>query len=160
MKLQKFMKSFIAAALLCLMIVFPATSNAANPVEQKEAAAGQASSSKPIITFDGVKNYLIQHKKLPPNFITKAQAKKLGWKPGGDLSKVAPGKSIGGDVFKNLEGRLPNKPGRVWYEADIDYTKGKRGAKRIVYANDGNQKVTLIYKTEDHYKTFQKLYGN
>ena len=30
----------------------------------------------------------------------------------------------------------------------------KRGAKRIVFSNDG-----LIYYTEDHYKSFELLYG-
>ena len=29
-----------------------------------------------------------------------------------------------------------------------------RGAKRIVFSNDG-----LIYYTEDHYKSFELLYG-
>ncbi|AVF21271.1 ribonuclease domain-containing protein [Paenibacillus larvae] len=108
--------------------------------------------------FNGVKNYLIQYKILPLNFITKAEASKLGWKPGVDLNKVAPGKSIGGDVFKNLEGKLPKKDGRTWYEVDIDFKDGKRRAKRILFANDRGNEVTLIYKTEDHYKTFQKLY--
>ncbi|WP_237089047.1 ADP-ribosyltransferase [Paenibacillus larvae] len=79
--------------------------------------------------FNGVKNYLIQYKILPLNFITKAEASKLGWKPGVDLNKVAPGKSIGGDVFKNLEGKLPKKDGRTWYEVDIDFKGGKRGQK-------------------------------
>ena len=37
--------------------------------------------------------------------------------------------------------------------ADIDYVKGNRGAKRIVFSNDG-----LIYYTDDHYKTFKQLY--
>ena len=40
-------------------------------------------------------------------------------------------------------------------ECDID-TLGaeKRGAKRIVFSNDG-----LIYYTEDHYESFELLYG-
>ena len=45
--------------------------------------------------------------------------------------------------------------GRTYTECDID-TLGasKRGAKRIVFSNDG-----LIYYTEDHYETFEPLYG-
>lgn len=95
--------------------------------------------------------YLRTYKKLPRNFITKKQAEELGWE-GGDLWRFAPGKSIGGDVFGNREGLLPKKNGRTWYECDVDYAGGKRGAKRIVYSSDG-----LIYYTDDHYETFTEL---
>lgn len=97
--------------------------------------------------------YINQFSKLPHNYITKGEAKKLGWQTKGTLDKVAPGKSIGGDKFGNYEGVLPKKNGRVYRECDIDYVKGNRNAKRIVYSNDG-----LIYYTGDHYKTFTKLY--
>lgn len=97
--------------------------------------------------------YINQFSKLPHNYITKGEAKKLGWQTKGTLDKVAPGKSIGGDKFGNYEGILPKKNGRVYRECDIDYVKGNRNAKRIVYSNDG-----LIYYTGDHYKTFTKLY--
>ena len=96
--------------------------------------------------------YIRIYGKLPGNFITKAQAQELGWE-GGPLWDYAPGKSIGGDSFSNREGQLPKQSGRKWYECDIDYDGGKRGAKRIVFSNDG-----LIYYTEDHYETFTKLY--
>ena len=65
---------------------------------------------------------------------------------------VLPGKSIGGDVFRNAEGKLPSSPGRTWFEADINYTSGFRGSDRIIYSNDG-----LIYKTTDHYNTFTQV---
>ena len=96
--------------------------------------------------------YLYGH--LPDNFITKTEAKKLGWE-GGSLEPYAPGKCIGGDRFGNYEGLLPDKKGRTWTECDID-TLGKksRGAKRIIFSNDG-----LIYYTEDHYESFELLYG-
>ncbi len=97
--------------------------------------------------------YINEFAKLPHNYITKNQAKKLGWQTKGTLDKVAPGKSIGGDRYGNYEGLLPKKNGRVWTECDIDYVKGNRNAKRIVFSNDG-----LIYYTGDHYKTFTKLY--
>lgn len=89
--------------------------------------------------------------KLPDRFVAKAQAEKLGWKPGADLCKSAPGKSIGGDRFMNREKRLPDKPGRVWREADLDYACGPRGPKRLVYSNDG-----VRYVTVDHYKSFHE----
>ena len=92
--------------------------------------------------------------RLPDNFITKSEARKLGWESGG-LERYAPGKCIGGDRFGNYEGLLPNAPGRTWTECDID-TLGtnSRGAKRIVFSNDG-----LIYYTDDHYESFTLLYG-
>ncbi len=103
---------------------------------------------------DDVALYLHTYGKLPKNFITKKEAEDLGW-TGGSLEKYAPGKCIGGARFGNYEGLLPTAKGRVYYECDID-TLGKksRGAKRLVYSNDG-----LIYYTGDHYETFELLYG-
>lgn len=97
--------------------------------------------------------YIHTYNKLPGNFITKDEAKALGWE-GGSLLSYAPYKCIGGDRYSNYEGTLPQKSGRVYYECDID-TLGalQRGAKRLVYSNDG-----LIYYTEDHYATFEALY--
>lgn len=99
--------------------------------------------------------YLNLYGHLPDNFITKKEAKALGWVSSeGNLAEVAPGKSIGGDYFGNFEGILPEKKGREYHECDIDSDGGYRGAKRLVYSNDG-----LIYYTEDHYETFELLYG-
>ncbi len=109
--------------------------------------------NKILTSFDEVSNYLIKYGKLPSNYVTKSEAKALGWQPKlGNLSDVAPGKSIGGDLFKNAEKLLPDKVGRIWREADINYSKGFRGGERLLYSNDG-----LIYKTIDHYKTFIKI---
>lgn len=102
---------------------------------------------------DSVAAYINTYKKLPSNFITKKEAEKLGWKKNGTLDKVAPGKSIGGDHFGNFEKQVPSKDGRKWKECDINYKKGNRGKYRIVFSNDG-----LIYYSDDHYKTFSKLY--
>ena len=103
---------------------------------------------------DDVAQYIYIYGHLPSNFITKKEAEKLGWQ-GGSLEPYAPGKSIGGSHFGNYEGLLPEKEGRTYTECDID-TLGadKRGAKRIVFSNDG-----LIYYTEDHYESFELLYG-
>ncbi len=93
------------------------------------------------------------NKKLPPIFVTKSRARKLGWRPGRDLwgSTKLEGKSIGGDTFFNRERKLPNGK-RVWREADLDYKGGPRGAKRIVYSDDGLRMVTV-----DHYRTFKEV---
>lgn len=99
--------------------------------------------------------YLHEFKCLPSNYITKKEAQELGWDNKlGNLDKVAPGKSIGGDKFGNYEELLPVKKGRKYFECDIDYEGGYRGAKRIIFSDDG-----LIYYTEDHYKTFEELYA-
>lgn len=97
--------------------------------------------------------YLETYGRLPDNFITKNEARALGWE-GGALEPYAPGKCIGGDKFGNYEGLLPEEEGRTYRECDID-TMGQdsRGAKRIVYSNDG-----LIYYTDDHYASFTLLY--
>ena len=105
-------------------------------------------------TKDDVALYIYTYGELPSNFITKKEAQDLGWE-GGSLELYAPGYCIGGSHFGNYEGKLPEKPGREYTECDID-TLGKksRGAKRIVFSNDG-----LIYYTGDHYETFELLYG-
>ena len=98
--------------------------------------------------------YIYTYGELPGNFMTKKDAKKLGW-TGGSLEDYAPGMCIGGDYFGNYEGILPEKKGREYHECDIDTLgKSSRGAKRIVFSNDG-----LIYYTEDHYDSFELLYG-
>lgn len=103
---------------------------------------------------DEVALYIHTYKKLPSNYITKNEAKKLGWDPKkGNLWDITDKKCIGGDKFGNYDGKLPDSKKRKWYECDIDYDGGTRNAKRIVYSNDG-----YIYYTDDHYKTFTKLY--
>ena len=101
-------------------------------------------------TKEDVALYIHLYGELPLNFMTKKQAR--GWE-GGSLEPVAPGMCIGGDWFGNYEGLLPED--REYTECDID-TLGasKRGAKRIVFSEDG-----LIYYTEDHYESFELLYG-
>ena len=99
--------------------------------------------------------YIYTYDKLPENFITKSEAQNLGWE-GGSVERYKDGAAIGGDKFGNYEGLLPKKNGRKYFECDID-TNGKssRGAKRIIFSNDG-----LIYYTDDHYESFELLYGD
>jgi len=124
-----------------------------------QAGEGTAPDPAPAIDENGEYNskddvalYLHTYGHLPSNYITKKEAQALGWE-GGSLEPYAPGKSIGGDRFGNYEGILPK--GKSYTECDIG-TKGKksRGAKRIVFSSDG-----LIYYTDDHYETFELLYG-
>ena len=133
------------------------------PIQSEEPAQPEepAPSEEPAIAEDGtyttaedVALYLYTYGHLPENFMTKKEARNLGWE-GGGLEPFAPGMCIGGDRFGNYEGILPDAEGRSWTECDID-TLGasSRGAKRIVFSNDG-----LIYYTDDHYETFTLLYG-
>ena len=97
--------------------------------------------------------YIRQFRELPPNYITKNEASALGWVSSwGNLDRVAPGKSIGGDRYGNYEGKLPYKSGRRYYECDIDFDGTYRNDKRIVYSSDG-----LIFYTGDHYNTFEEI---
>lgn len=103
-------------------------------------------------TKEDVALYIHLYGELPFNFMTKKEARALGWE-GGSLEPVAPGMCIGGDWFGNYEGLLPED--REYTECDIDTLgKSSRGAKRIVFSDDG-----LIYYTEDHYESFELLYG-
>ena len=119
-----------------------------------DASAPQIDEDGTYTTKDDVALYIHTYGHLPSNFITKKDAQALGW-PGGSLEPYAPDKCIGGSRFGNYEGLLPEADGRTYTECDID-TLGadSRGAKRIVFSNDG-----LIYYTEDHYETFELLYG-
>ena len=104
-------------------------------------------------TKDEVALYLWTYQRLPANYMTKSQARKQGWE-NGPLYKVVPGKCIGGDVYGNYEGVLPKIKGK-YRECDIDTLGRKsRGSKRIVYDENFN-----IYYTEDHYESFEQLYG-
>ena len=141
--------------------ILPETEETVSETETLPESGDAEASANVAVRVDGVYTsaadvaaYLNEYGRLPENFITKKQAEKLGWE-GGSLEPYAPGKCIGGDHFGNYEGLLPEKEGREYRECDIDTLgKKKRGAKRIIYSNDG-----LIYYTGDHYATFTLLYG-
>ena len=90
--------------------------------------------------------------RLPAMYLRKDEAAKRGWRPGTDLCRLAPGRAIGGDSFGNRERRLPEKRGRRWFEADLDFACGKRNADRLVYSNDG-----LRFVSTDHYRSFHEV---
>ena len=108
----------------------------------------------PVTDPQQIVNYLGLYGELPENFITKDEARALGWDSRYNyVGEVAPGKSIGGDRFGNYEGQLPAKKGRQWYECDANYRGKKRGAERILFSSDG-----LYYYTDDHYQTFIQMF--
>lgn len=100
-----------------------------------------------------VADYLHQHQRLPDYYIRKGDARRQGWDPAkGNLCDVLPGRAIGGDRFSNREGGLPEKNGRRWFEADVNYQCGRRGTDRMLYSSDG-----LIFVTRDHYRHFEQV---
>lgn len=104
-------------------------------------------------TLQEVVDYLYLYDELPPNYISKKEARALGWEAReGNLWEVAPDMSIGGDYFGNFEGLLPEKANRNYHEADINYDGGYRGAERLIYSNDD-----LYFYTENHYESFEKI---
>ncbi|WP_238327848.1 ribonuclease domain-containing protein [Paenibacillus gorillae] len=157
-------RSLLAAMMVMLVIVLTGCGNlslneinppssSADTGQKQQQSQSQSQSKAPLTSFKGVSDYVRQHHKLPDNYVTKKEAEQLGWVASkGNLNQVAPGKSIGGDRFGNREGLLPKEKNRIWYEADINYKKGSRGADRILYSNDG-----LIYMTTDHYKSFTDI---
>lgn len=140
--------------LAALMMLFCACSS--SDVQQTEPAVNTEQNT---IAEDGyyyskedVALYLYTYGTLPDNFITKSEAKDLGWvSQEGNLWDVADGMCIGGDRFGNYEGILPKED--KYTECDVNYSGGHRGGERIVFSNDGD-----IYYTGDHYKTFEQLY--
>lgn len=103
---------------------------------------------------DEVALYLHAFEELPPNYISKDEARDLGWNSHeGNLWDVACGFCIGGDRFGNREEQLPVARGRCYYECDVNYYGGFRGEERLVFSDDG-----LIYYTADHYQSFEQLY--
>ena len=155
MKKTKFVRWL--ALLLTAMVLLSGCALLEAPVQQPTAEVTQAAISEngAYSSKDEVAEYLHEFGHLPPNYLTKKEAQDLGWVASkGNLWEVAPGKSIGGDRFGNREGLLPEAPGRKYYECDIDFDGSYRGAKRIIFSDDG-----LIYYTDDHYESFQLLYG-
>lgn len=144
-------RSAIIFLFICLSLISQA--RAASCEKVVSAVSAQLPSKidqKEVIDILRSLNYT-NNKKLPPKFVTKQKARSWGWKPGENLWSIdrLRGSSLGGDQFRNLEGRLP---GNKWREADLDYKGGRRGGKRLVFSRDGQRFVTV-----DHYKTFVEI---
>lgn len=101
---------------------------------------------------NGADYWLTNFGKLPDYYISKEELYALGWKDGKSVASKAPGKMVFGGIYENDDGHLPSAPGRIWYEADINYYEGRRNKHRILFSNDG-----LIFVTYDHYLTFYEL---
>ncbi|MGB2995773.1 MAG: ribonuclease domain-containing protein [Ferruginibacter sp.] len=118
--------------------------------EMKPENNNQVNDIDQLTKTDVVVAFVKKHVKLPDYYITKQQARRRGWNASkGNLCNVLPGKAIGGDIFTNREGQLPQKKGRKWFEADLNYNCGHRNADRLLFSSDG-----LLLVTFDHYKTF------
>lgn len=101
-------------------------------------------------SLEDVCEYLVKYKRLPNNYLTKKEAKDLGWIPKeGNLWEVTDKGVIGGDYFGNFEGRLPEGD---YKEADVNYEGGRRNGERIIFDDDIN-----IYYTKDHYESFERI---
>lgn len=105
------------------------------------------------ISKDEVAKYINKFHELPPNYITKKEAAKMGWR-GGDPSDTCDGKIIGGDSFRNDGTHSELSGNKAYFECDVDYTmKDNRGANRLVYSKDGE-----VFYTGDHYRTLKRIY--
>jgi uncharacterized protein with gpF-like domain len=103
--------------------------------------------------WDGADAWLMYRAKLPDYYITEEEAITSGWKPSkGNFADVCPGKMLGNKIYANYEKKLPDKIGRTWREADLDYISGYRNNRRILYSSDG-----LIFVSYDHGQTFYEL---
>jgi len=101
--------------------------------------------------LENVVLYLEYYGELPANYITKDEARQLGWE-GGVPEYVMEGAAIGGDRFGNREGLLPDGD---YIECDLN-TLGadERGAERLVFTEEGE-----YYHTEDHYASFTQVWA-
>ena len=157
-------KKRILALLLALLTLLLAACGSA--VEEAAAVLDEALEQTQTIPEDdrlpeygqyyydvaGVVLYLKAYGQLPPNYITKNEARALGWE-GGSVERYKDGAAIGGDSFGNREGRLPEAPGRHYTECDIDTDGyGSRGSRRLIFSDDG-----LYFYTADHYETFREV---
>lgn len=129
---------------------------------QNPANSGKSGEGNRTVDEDGwysskeeVALYIHLYDRLPDNYVTKEEAEKAGWHGGNVEDYTGEGTAIGGGYFGNREGLLPKAQGRSYTECDIGTVgENARGAKRIVFSNDG-----LVYYTEDHYESFELLYG-
>lgn len=153
-------KKLIIAAILALVASYAGLrdrgENPAPVARHEQSVSSRQNSGSDISELtqqQRVADYVHQHRQLPDYYIRKGDARRQGWDPAkGNLCSVLPGRAIGGDRFSNREGGLPEKNGRNWFEADVNYQCGRRGSDRMLYSSDG-----LIYVTRDHYRHFEQV---
>ncbi len=142
---RRFLRRMLAAACALLLLVGPVVAGALEDLARELGL-------RDVAGFAATVERVCRAGRLPERYLTKREARQRGWRPGRDLCRVAPGRAIGGDRFGNREGLLPARPGRVWYEADLDFACGRRGAKRLVFSEDG-----MVFVTLDHYRSFRRV---
>lgn len=101
---------------------------------------------------EGADYWLKNFAALPEYYISKEDAEIQGWKSGKPLLRYLPGKMLTRGIYFNDDKHLPDAPGRIWYEADINYYEGRRNKHRVLWSNDG-----LIFVTYDYYETFYEI---
>lgn len=133
--------------------ITPAPTSAPEPSATSPSALPTVIEEEYYYDPESVVLYLHTFGFLPYNYITKNDARALGWE-GGSVERFKDGAAIGGDRFGNYEGLLPKMSGRTYYECDLN-TNGAnaRGGERLIFSNDG-----LYFYTSDHYESFQELY--
>ena len=103
---------------------------------------------------DGADWKLMFERILPEYYVSLQEAANAGWRYGRWPSNFVPGKMISRGPYDNSDEHLPSAPNRQWYEADINYTSGKRNKQRVLWSDDG-----LVFVTYDHYETFHEIIG-
>lgn len=131
----------------------PDETNHVEPIEESVVIEALVAEEGFYTSPEEVAEYIHLFGKLPGNYLTKKEARDLGWvSEDGNLWEVTDQMSIGGDRFGNREGLLPQSDGRQWFECDANYTGGYRGAERLVFSNDG-----LVFYTVNHYESFEEI---
>ena len=105
-----------------------------------------------INSIDGADWWIANIGELPKYYASYEYALSKGWRPRKWPSNFIPNQMITRGQYFNDDGHLPSAPGRVWFEADINYKLGKRNSQRVLWSNDG-----LIFVTYDHYETFYEI---
>ena len=101
---------------------------------------------------NGADYWMKYYAALPDCYITEEELKNLGWRRGKAPAKFAPGKMVTMGLYQNRNKHLPQIPGRIWFEADLNYYSGRRNGHRLLWSNDG-----LLFVTYDHYETFLEV---
>lgn len=159
MRAKRILALLLALLTLCLTACGPLDQVQELPDEAREEQTQAAPEDDRLPAYgqyyydvENVVLYLEAYGQLPPNYITKSEARKLGWE-GGSVEKYQEGAAIGGDRFGNREGLLPEASGRHYTECDIDTDGyGSRGARRLVFSDDG-----LYFYSDDHYESFSPV---
>jgi guanyl-specific ribonuclease Sa len=143
--IKKILRLLLVVLLLC-GCTYDTNQNTSSESTQNETSIRENGA---YTTKDDVVKYLAKYNRLPKNFITKNEARSLGWK-GGGLDDYKYGACIGGDRFGNYEKKLPTCVS--YHECDLNTMHKKtRGAERLVYSDQ------IIYYTKDHYQSFEEV---